>query len=912
MSRTILDIDFDFFFDSETPLREAPDKRFWCNPATLVFPAHLRPTAVVEHHEIMLYLDAEQVRDATYYHLDAHHDLYLDGAIEDLMPGARAGFLNEANYLAYALRDGLIGRLYSVCPDWQSPDQRKQELLPKLGAYADRVIFIRFAEIRETISRLVFDQVFTALSPSFTPPRLFEAFAEWSGCSPELLERARDGYQCTVVAGYSNPRFNYYYNLPPLLPDNLPCLYHGSKTAGINNLEPGEDGILYLSPSPGFAACFGMRLNNDDGWVHGVDLLTEGQPFVYMVVPESQSDSLDKPIYLYRVDRPDNGAFPVGSVPGFEYGTSAPLPVKACEFFPSAREAFARLGVRVVSSRSPHQIEGQVLRRVQEHRHDVETCFEMPLAVIKRLTHIKPLLHAFLIAVAGIPPDELDPSCNFIWKSLLTRVILPTAFLHSEINHNAYHGMDHCHEVAMAGGYIALARNRNPLPALLAGAVHDICRSDAHEEDHGAEAARKLPQVLKNLGKGFFEKINLEEMATAIREHSWETPPSSDLSASLRDADRLRLSWERGFDPRYFATETGAVAARLGRYYLLSGIENTFAGGISEVKAEVTHRCNLACPFCHQGFGVKKGRDQLAVEEFRQMLMAARAAGVRSIRITGGEPCLHPDFERLLEMVKEFNMDVILNTNGTAQSVVRYLEFAKHIDCFKISLPFAREEDALNMGLSRSLLKVKLELMATLYVYGHTVEALTIMTPQNIERHDDFIELLDPLRGIRWVPLRAEPSETERRPVSRDDIRQAARKILHTRQIGGERWSDLQLHLAVPFCVLEDSSLSPVVFSGRRTCGPIQSLTFTPDNQVISCYSERDALPVEKNLQATAWRSPHRHLDSLPDCCRACIHGYLCMGGCITDHALEDTPYGRLDYLADPASLHPEPRSISA
>jgi len=353
-------------------------------------------------------------------------------------------------------------------------------------------------------------------------------------------------------------------------------------------------------------------------------------------------------------------------------------------------------------------------------------------------------------------------------------------------------------------------------------------------------------------------------------------------------------------------------AARLGRYYLLTSIENVFSDGILEVKAEVTNQCNLACSFCHQGFGVKKAHDRLMVDEFRQVLISTRESGVNTIRITGGEPCMHPDFERLLELAKEFGMNVVLNTNGTAKSLRQYLEFANYIDVFKISLPFGCEEDAVAMGQSRSLFRTKLELLATLYAYGHSVEALTIMTPLNIHKYDAFVELLDPLSGIRWVPLRAEPSELDRRPVSRENIRQVAEKILQTRQFSGERWSDLQLHLAVPFCVLDDNSISPIVFAGRRTCGPIQSLTVTPENQVISCYSEREELSVGANLQNTAWRSPHRYLDNLPDCCRSCIHCYLCMGGCITTFALEKTPFGSLDYLANPASIGHKRRHINA
>jgi radical SAM protein with 4Fe4S-binding SPASM domain len=554
-----------------------------------------------------------------------------------------------------------------------------------------------------------------------------------------------------------------------------------------------------------------------------------------------------------------------------------------------------------------------IISKARRYRKDVENFFEMPFEAISSLPHMFPILHAYLVSVVGIPPDDLDPSYNFIWKHLLERIILPVAFKYSENHHNCYHGMDHCHDVALAAGHIALTGNKDPLPAMLAGAIHDICRNGINDHDHGKAAAEKLPLILHDIGKGLFDRIDIGEIAIALREHSQESIPSSHISAYLRDADRLRLAWERGVYPDFFATDEGKNAARLGRYYLLTSIENDFGCGITEVKTEITNQCNLSCPFCHQGFGSNKRHDHLAVDNFRQVLEYSSESNITSIRITGGEPCLHPDIKLFLEMAKDFGMDVILNTNGTAMSIDRYLELAKYIACFKVSLPYAREKDAQHAGLPRSLFQKKIELIATLYAHGHVVEVLTIMAPLNIEYFDDFVDLLDPLARIRWVPLRAEPSETQRRPVNREDIRNVAAKILHLRSAGGERWADLQLHLAVPFCVLEESTVAPVVFSGRQTCGPIQSLTVTPDNHLISCYSERSPLPVSRggNLQMVAWNAPQRRLNSLPDCCQGCMHGYLCMGGCITEYALEDTPFGKLDYLADPDSLYRNEKHIT-
>lgn len=80
-----------------------------------------------------------------------------------------------------------------------------------------------------------------------------------------------------------------------------------------------------------------------------------------------------------------------------------------------------------------------------------------------------------------------------------------------------------------------------------------------------------------------------------------------------------------------------------------------------EMIVELTSRCNFMCPFCYKN-ALKKGKD--IKWEHMENIVNLISTNVRYIQLTGGEPTLHPEFEKI---VKLFPNDVILSmvTNGS-------------------------------------------------------------------------------------------------------------------------------------------------------------------------------------------------------------------------------------------------------
>ncbi len=93
-----------------------------------------------------------------------------------------------------------------------------------------------------------------------------------------------------------------------------------------------------------------------------------------------------------------------------------------------------------------------------------------------------------------------------------------------------------------------------------------------------------------------------------------------------------------------------------------------FRRPITYLRISVTDRCNLRCTYCMPEAGLPwiASRDILSFDEIERVVRAAALTGVRSIRLTGGEPLARPDLPRLVARLSAVAGidDLSLSTNG--------------------------------------------------------------------------------------------------------------------------------------------------------------------------------------------------------------------------------------------------------
>ena len=89
---------------------------------------------------------------------------------------------------------------------------------------------------------------------------------------------------------------------------------------------------------------------------------------------------------------------------------------------------------------------------------------------------------------------------------------------------------------------------------------------------------------------------------------------------------------------------------------------------VRDLRISVTDRCNFRCTYCMppEGLAWLPQADVLGFEEIARVTKVFVANGVRSLKLTGGEPLVRKDLVRLVGMLRALDegLDISLTTNG--------------------------------------------------------------------------------------------------------------------------------------------------------------------------------------------------------------------------------------------------------
>ncbi len=113
--------------------------------------------------------------------------------------------------------------------------------------------------------------------------------------------------------------------------------------------------------------------------------------------------------------------------------------------------------------------------------------------------------------------------------------------------------------------------------------------------------------------------------------------------------------------------------------------------------AFLTDGCNLACQHCWLTASFqRKGStaNYLSYELFVQAIEEGLPLGLTSVKITGGEPLLHPNFIRIVDFLRVKNLNLTLETNGMllTRSLAHYLKERSTLRYISLSLDGATPE----------------------------------------------------------------------------------------------------------------------------------------------------------------------------------------------------------------------------
>lgn len=95
---------------------------------------------------------------------------------------------------------------------------------------------------------------------------------------------------------------------------------------------------------------------------------------------------------------------------------------------------------------------------------------------------------------------------------------------------------------------------------------------------------------------------------------------------------------------------------------------DSFGRVATDLRISVTDRCNFRCRYCMppEGLPWMSSSELLTFDEIARITRVLVASGVRSIKLTGGEPLVRRDLHVLIEMLRSIDgdLDISLTTNG--------------------------------------------------------------------------------------------------------------------------------------------------------------------------------------------------------------------------------------------------------
>jgi cyclic pyranopterin phosphate synthase len=166
---------------------------------------------------------------------------------------------------------------------------------------------------------------------------------------------------------------------------------------------------------------------------------------------------------------------------------------------------------------------------------------------------------------------------------------------------------------------------------------------------------------------------------------------------------------------------------------------------LRDLRISVTDRCNFRCTYCMpkeifgRDYAFLPRAELLSFEEITRLARVFAEQGVTKVRLTGGEPLLRRDLERLVEMLAGIPGigDVALTTNGTALAakaqVLRNAGLTRvtvSLDALDdetfgamndVSFPVARVLDGIDAAAKAGLSPVKVNMVVKRGVNDHAI-----------------------------------------------------------------------------------------------------------------------------------------------------------------------------------------------
>ena len=164
----------------------------------------------------------------------------------------------------------------------------------------------------------------------------------------------------------------------------------------------------------------------------------------------------------------------------------------------------------------------------------------------------------------------------------------------------------------------------------------------------------------------------------------------------------------------------------------------------------ISGSCNLACRHCWitpTRQTALNGGKQIRTEYVHKAIHEARPMGLQAVKLTGGEPVLHPQFRDIVSMLDDENLVISIETNGTLidNDLAGFLKQRKHVSFISVSLDGADEKTHESLRAVRGSFEQAISGIRNLVDQGFRPQLICTLHRGNVSQMGEVIKLAEDL-----------------------------------------------------------------------------------------------------------------------------------------------------------------------
>ena len=165
--------------------------------------------------------------------------------------------------------------------------------------------------------------------------------------------------------------------------------------------------------------------------------------------------------------------------------------------------------------------------------------------------------------------------------------------------------------------------------------------------------------------------------------------------------------------------------------------------------AELTYRCPLHCPYCSNPLDFAEHGNEIDTDTWLRVFQEAEELGVVQLNLTGGEPLLRNDLERLIEEARKIDLYTNLITSGIPLTFERLPRLrALGLDSVQVSVQSARPSVSDRIAGVPSFNR-KLDVMRWVTSLDLPLTMNVVLHRENISEINEFIALAERVSADR-------------------------------------------------------------------------------------------------------------------------------------------------------------------